>query len=800
MNTVLIVEDDLRLATHWQSLLEADDIRVIHEVTAEAAIDCLKSDPSVDVVVTDMMLAGGASAYVEQGGLLVLAFVSLNLNPAPRVLAITGVSSSPEFMSSFNLLSPQNVLLKPISDDTFRAKVKEMLSERVRETARLKQAVLTEVELRKFKYAVENSADLKFHVRPDSMIAYANEQATQRLGYSRQELCTKSITQIDQSWVVPEWEEFCRTSVVSEQAGLVESELTCSDGSKFFGYVSRKLLDFEGDEFVYVTIRDITKQKQAERALRRLNKKMQQAVRKSEESERRFRSLADSASPLSWTTELDSSCSWLNKRWVDYSGRPLEQQLGFGWMETVHSDDRDRTKAAYLEAFENKEAFILTYRLRRYDGVYRWHTVNATPRLDEDDQFIGYVGMSFDDHEAYESRVALEQSESSLRLAVTRLEETKQQLMSVESSQRAMLNLLGATDGVWDWRVGTDEAEFAPGFRRLLGFGGEDVETFPDSLKSLQDRVHRDDSEGLWDCINDRLGQRLPFEYEFRLRQKNDGYIWVRSRGTASYDSHGQPERLIGSTQSIEAQKLAEQSMRQANEELRRANFDLEQFAYVASHDLKEPLRAISGFAQLLQQKYDHNLDQRGRGYIRHVVTGVSRMQQLMDDLLHFSQISNEDIKFSTIDLAECIDEAKERVRASIQESGAVITVGEMPQILGLQTQIIQLFQNLIGNAIKYRPKGTPTIKISSNRDEEYWEINVQDNGIGIADEHRARIFALFKRLHRREEYPGTGIGLAICQRVVDGHNGTISVSSTIGVGSCFTVRLPVFQPSKFGQ
>lgn len=665
MKSVLIVEGNLNLADHWRRLLETNDVRVIHVATAKAAIECLQSDSSIDVVVTPISLNERTSATDEQGGQLVLTFVSLNLNSPPQVLGIIDGDHTPKDKRAFDLLNSKNVLLKPVPDNALRDKVTQLLNER------------------------ESASQHKIVALPD------------------------------------------------------------------------------------------------------LNDELREAVRKAEESERRFRSLADSSAPLTWTTELDSRCSWLSRRWIEYSGRSLEQQIGFGWIETVHPEDQEATKATYLAAFEQQQPFVMSYRLRRYDGVYRWHTVNATPRHDEEGTFVGYVGFSFDDHDARESRMELEASEASLRQVVANLQETRQKLLAVESSQRAMLNLLGSTDGVCDWSVGTDEVEFAPGFRQLIGYEGDDVDGFSNSWRAFLERIHPDDSDAFRDVISERLHQRLPFEHEYRIRRKDESYIWVRTRGTASYDSLGKPERLIGSTHSIEAQKVAEQSMRNVNIELKRANLDLEQFAYVASHDLQEPLRAIFGFAQLLRDRYQEHLDSRGQGYIEHVITGVSRMQQLINDLLHFSRISGEEVLFHDVELSECIAEAIERLGETIRDSKAVVAVGSMPQLKGHHSQLIQLFQNLIGNAIKYQTDRTPNVRIQAVQEGDVWAISVEDNGIGIAEEHQLQIFSLFKRLHRREEYPGTGIGLAICQRVVDGHHGSISLTSSVGTGSCFTVRLP---------
>jgi PAS domain S-box-containing protein len=235
----------------------------------------------------------------------------------------------------------------------------------------------------------------------------------------------------------------------------------------------------------------------------------------------------------------------------------------------------------------------------------------------------------------------------------------------------------------------------------------------------------------------------------------------------------------------IESQR-AEEALRLAAEDLARSNRDLEQFAYVASHDLQEPLRAVSGYTQLLQKRYPDQLDEKGRQYIAGAADGAIRMQTLIHDLLSFSRVSTQGKSFELTDLNVVLAKALDNLAVTLQEASPKVTSGVLPRVRVDPTQITQLFQNLIGNAIKFRNNRPLEIDISARRETAQWVLSVRDNGIGIEPQYFERIFQIFQRLHTRVAYPGTGIGLAVCKRIVERHGGTIWVESQPGAGSTF--------------
>jgi light-regulated signal transduction histidine kinase (bacteriophytochrome) len=225
--------------------------------------------------------------------------------------------------------------------------------------------------------------------------------------------------------------------------------------------------------------------------------------------------------------------------------------------------------------------------------------------------------------------------------------------------------------------------------------------------------------------------------------------------------------------------------------ELSRSNAELAKFAYVASHDLQEPLRKVSSFCQLLQERYADQLDERAREYIHYAVDGAQRMQQLLLSVLEWSRIGSAPEPKDEVDCGDALQEALANLQSTIEESGAEVTCEDLPVIRGGRSRNVQLFQNLLSNAIKFRQGLSPRIHVGAQRTAEGWRFSVSDNGIGIAAEYQEQIFEVFQRLHTRDEYPGTGVGLAVCKRIVESRGGRIWVESRPGGGSTFIWTSP---------
>jgi len=279
--------------------------------------------------------------------------------------------------------------------------------------------------------------------------------------------------------------------------------------------------------------------------------------------------------------------------------------------------------------------------------------------------------------------------------------------------------------------------------------------------------------------------------YEFDLVYPDKKIRHMMGNATPLYDENKNPRGSVSAFMDVTERKEAEIKMAELLKALERSNRELEQFAYITSHDLKEPLRMISSFTKLLENRYKDHIDIATDNYIQFIVEGTERMQKLLDDLLAYSRINNE-VKYEPVVLSQVVNESIHNLNVAIAENNAQITVDPLPKVIANRTQMIQLFQNLIANAIKFQSENTPKIHISSEKKLDKYYISVEDNGIGIDTKNIQRIFKVFQRLHTIDEYDGTGIGLSIIKKIVEHHRGSVWVKSKLGEGSTFYFSLPI--------
>ena len=270
--------------------------------------------------------------------------------------------------------------------------------------------------------------------------------------------------------------------------------------------------------------------------------------------------------------------------------------------------------------------------------------------------------------------------------------------------------------------------------------------------------------------------------------------------GNSIRDAESNPIGFVAITKDITERRNAEKERETLIRELKRSNEELQQFAYIASHDLQEPLRTISSFTQLLSRRYKGQLDKDADEFIEFIVDGTNRMQAMIKDLLQYSRVQTRGEEFKSTDVQNALNQALFNLKVTIEENNAEITHDKLPTVTADEKQLVQLFQNLIANAIKFKkPDKPPKIHISSRKDEENMEyiLGVLDNGIGMEQQYAGRIFELFQRLHTRDEYKGTGIGLAVAKKIVERHGGRIWVESELGKGSTFYFTLPIKEESE---
>jgi PAS domain S-box-containing protein len=306
-----------------------------------------------------------------------------------------------------------------------------------------------------------------------------------------------------------------------------------------------------------------------------------------------------------------------------------------------------------------------------------------------------------------------------------------------------------------------------------------------------RERIHPEDRQRYLTNWRQALETGEDYQIECRYRLSDNGYRWFLERAIPVRDDHGNIKWWFGTSTDIHQQKQSQEDLERANRILTRSNEMLEQFAYIASHDLQEPLRTMSNFVELLGERYRGRLDETADQYIQFVSQAAGRARAMIEDLLKFSRAGRCDAQLAPLDIQHIIDEVLISLQTRIEETGASVNYGSLPTVRADRMQISQLFQNLIENALKYRKKEVPPeIRIWAERQGQEWVIAIQDNGIGIDPRHTDQIFRLFNRLHRAD-YPGTGIGLSICQKIVDRHGGRIWAEGAIGRGSTFYFTLP---------
>jgi PAS domain S-box-containing protein len=300
--------------------------------------------------------------------------------------------------------------------------------------------------------------------------------------------------------------------------------------------------------------------------------------------------------------------------------------------------------------------------------------------------------------------------------------------------------------------------------------------------------VHPDDRNRSLEIWQESLRNGNPYDMEFRFWDRREScWRWFVGRAISVRDDHGKIIKWFGSCTDIDEQKRVQ-------DDLRRANQDLEQFAFSASHDLQEPLRSVSIYSELLGRRYGSHLNGEALQFINYMQVGAKRMEMLVRDLLAYTRLTRFEKREATADANVALEHTLETLAGVIAESGAQIQADSLPETVPVHEAHLQLlFQNLIGNALKYRSvECIPTVHITAEYQTSQWLFSVIDNGIGIDPAYKEKIFGLFKRLHTNDKYPGTGLGLAICQRIVDRYHGRIWVDSEPGKGSAFRFTIPV--------
>lgn len=405
------------------------------------------------------------------------------------------------------------------------------------------------------------------------------------------------------------------------------------------------------------------------------------------------------------------------------------------------------------------------------------------------------------------------------------LQQSRDELRRSEQRYRSLVT--ATTQVVWVTDANGSTFDITPSWLTLTGQTKQETEGW-----GWLNAVHPDDQPYVRQEWETALAQNQLYEVEYRLRRMDGSYRNFLVRGVPVFDPQGTVQEWVGACTDITERRQAEQVLKQAHDQLeqrveqrtrelteanktlqleiaerlraesklaqvaitlKRSNQELEQFAYVASHDLQEPLRTVANYTQLLAQRYQGQIDEKADKYINYVVDGAKRMQQLINDLLTYSRIGRQHLALQQTDCNQILNEILHNLQFAIAENQAIVTAEPLPTLTADPAKLAQLLQNLISNAIKYRSEQPPKIHIDVARLEREWLFSVQDNGIGIDPQYADRIFIIFQRLHTRRIYSGTGIGLTICKKIVELHGGRIWVDSEINAGATFYFTIPDF-------
>jgi PAS domain S-box-containing protein len=450
------------------------------------------------------------------------------------------------------------------------------------------------------------------------------------------------------------------------------------------------------------------------------------------------------------------------------------QSFGMTPAQCVGKTDFDFFGKEHAErAFADEQEIIRTgrpviakaERLVRRDGQHAWASSTKLPWRDASGRIIGTFGLTRDITATKDAEEKLVEEHNLLRTIIDQIPSrlyVKDANSRFVLNNRAHLDLLGAKTQAE--ATGRTTLEFFPGKRGQQAL--EDDRLVLTTGKPILDQEKSD------------------FGPEGSQR-------WALVTKVPLHDVRGKLIGLVGISHDITERKRQEEEARRNAAELARSNAELEQFAYVASHDLQEPLRAVASCVQLLQKRYGGKLDARADEFISHAVEGTKRMQALITDLLAYSRVGTHVQPFELVDCAEVLAEAMANLTFAIEESGATVVPGALPKLMADGSQLAQVFQNLIGNAIKFHGERKPEIRVTAERQGSEWVFSVADNGIGIEPQYFERVFRVFQRLHTRARYPGTGIGLAICKKIIERHGGRIWIESRLGEGTTFLFSLP---------
>ena len=525
---------------------------------------------------------------------------------------------------------------------------------------------------------------------------------------------------------------------------------------------SRYELDNKGIPIgLYGVVHDVTEQKESEQKLEESHKLLKKLTNKLPVAVYQFE--MDVSGNMSFPF-MSKAISEINPS-IDLSTTAAEAIF-----KDAAPEDLPLLISSIAESRERLSDWSLEFRIILEDGSIKWLRGFSKPELKENGLVVWYGFL---------------QDITERKLAEEKIRVAKERYDFVAKA---------TNDAIYDWDLKANKTlRSGDGLKTLFGYEPEEAAL---EKNFWTNRVHPEDYKRCYTILKKTLlNPHLHYcNQEYRFKKADGSYAHVFDKGFIMRDEEGKAIRMIGATQDITKTKEAELKLQELNEhleeraqELAVSNTELEQFAYIASHDLQEPLRMVTSFLTLLEKKYKDQLDATAQQYIHFATDGATRMRKLILDLLDYSRVGRQTHTKEKIDINEVLYESIKLNRALIDEKKAILNWSTLPVITASKTGLLQIFQNLLGNALKYQIEGNaPKIEINASETDNYWQFSVSDNGIGIEEKYFEKIFIVFQRLHNKDEFSGTGIGLSICKKIVENHDGRFWVESNYGKGSKF--------------
>ena len=583
----------------------------------------------------------------------------------------------------------------------------------------------------------------------------ANPAAETFYGYDREKLVELNITDINILKDEKILEEMSKAQTGEKNHFIFKHRLSNGEIRDVNVYSGTIIINDE--KLLYSIIHDITRQMEAENALR--------------ESEERFR-LIFNQSPIGDTIiDLDYHPLRVNNAFSKMLGYSKEELLSIDFAEYTHPEDlEDNLKQLQLLREGKFDYLEMEKRYIRKDGEIVWGHLYFSMVKNPSDKPLYILCKIEDITEHKQMQMAILTSEEKYRT----LYETMTQGVIHQDSKGCIISINPAAEEIMGLNLSMNN-ETINYHRKAIHEDGTDfpAKNHPSMIALKTGKVVRNVVMGVFNPHKEK-------------------YYWININATPLFKPGvNKPFQVYITfediTETIKAHKLLNETL----DELKRSNTELERFAYVASHDLQEPLRMVASFTQLLERQYKDKLDENAMEYINFAVDGAKRMQNLINDLLAYSRVHTKGEKFEDVHLDKVFDDVLFNMEIPIEENNVIITKEPLPKINADYSQMVQVFQNLISNAIKYRRQETPQIQIFSQKQDYKWQFSIKDNGIGIKPDYFEQVFQIFRRLHTHDEYKGTGIGLAITKRIIERHNGNIWVESEPGKGSTFHFTIP---------